>query len=217
MELDGNTLKYNKKQKYLIFDMETANLNLNAANNAWQLAYALADSKEITKLVDVYLKWPELKISDYAKGMGTYNEETVEKEGKDPLEELKKFEEYLYDPEYKILVFNGLNFDIYLHNLWRRSLGFSSDYSYVNRVIDVRALIIADKLNLNYDNQNDNFFFWQMKLLGYRQRGLKSNLELACKENKIEIDKPEFHSAAFDIRMTYEVFIQSLVKKFEIK
>ena len=61
-------LRYNNKQKYLIFDFETCNLNLvNSSNRPWQLSFITATKDKIHEKHDHFLKWRDLKVSEGAK------------------------------------------------------------------------------------------------------------------------------------------------------
>ena len=65
--MNDDLLRYNDKQKYLIFDFETCNLNLvSQKNRPWQLSYIVATKNKILKKADHFLKWKDLKVSDGA-------------------------------------------------------------------------------------------------------------------------------------------------------
>jgi len=216
-EVITNSLKYNKNQTYLIFDGESCNLNLvSTVNKIWQLGFLLSTRDEIIEERNIYINWPDLKVSNDAARITGFNEYKVKSEGKDPLKVLQFFEQYLYDPKHRIVFFNGLNFDVYLINCWYRALGLQFDYTkFIDRCIDVRSLVVADKLGVKFNNE-DNFLFWQYQMLNVIKRGLKSSLASSCKDYGIKLDKENFHDALFDVYQTRAVLFEML-KKFEIK
>ena len=214
--LEKNLLKYKKNQKYVVADYETCNLNtFSLDNKPWQVGYATGSINEgITKSQNIYIKWEDLKISADAARITHFSEEGYISNWQDSKKVLDYIESYLYNTEYRILFFNGLNFDIYVHNIWRKALGLKSDYSFLNRVIDVRALVVADKLGYNIDI-NENLFFWQKKMMKFYKRGFKSNLTYSCKEYGVEIDESKTHEGQYDCELTMKLFFE-LVKKFDL-
>lgn len=214
MNLITNSLKYKKDQKYICWDVETEHLNLLTSNRPWQLGMLVCQGTEILESHNIYIKWSDLNVSAGAAIVTGYDQFVVQREGKDPREVLEWFDSYLYDETYRIIFFNGLNFDYAIHNIWRRELGFETDYSYIDRCIDVHALVKAIKLNFTFSP--NNFLFDQYKLLNYHQRGLKTNLAQSCKDFGVKVDEGRFHSASYDIVQTFLVFWETL-KKLEIK
>lgn len=211
-----NSIRYNSAQKYCILDAETENLNLLTGNRPWQLGLMIATKDEIISTHDLWIKWPDLKLSEGAAAKTHYDPVRMEKEGRDPKEVLEFFEKYLFDKSYRIVFFNGLSFDSYITSTWRKALGLQSDYSFIDRCIDVRAFIIADKLQVPL-NDGDNLLFWQYRMLGVRQRGLKSNLTLACKENGVTVDESKTHDGLYDVYLTYGLLKEMILKKFNIQ
>jgi len=213
--LESGGLRYNKSQKYVLWDLETCHLNTISDNLPWQLGYVTATRDEILEGHSVYIKWPNLKISKDAARITRYDENVVNAQGIDPLEALNALDKLLYNEDIRPVFFNGFNFDYAVHNIWRNKLGFKTDYSYLKRCIDVRALIVANKLGIPLKD-SDNFYFWQLKMLTYHQRGFKSNLTLSCKELGIEIDESKTHDGVYDCYLTYYV-LKEMLKKFNIQ
>ena len=134
-------LRYNNKQKYLIFDFETSNLNLvNLSNRPWQLSFIIATKDKVLEKHDHFLKWKDLKVSEGAKIATRFDYTKYKVKSEDPLPILRKFDKLLYDKKYKIVGHNLLGFDIYVHNALRKSLGLKSDFSYLTRLIDTNCL-----------------------------------------------------------------------------
>jgi len=204
--LGENLLRFNKNQKYVVFDVETEGLNLYFNNKPWQASIIVTTLDETIAEHNLYLKWDKINVSEGARRITGFEQSVVDKKGISPIEGLEILEKYLYDPQYKILWFNGINFDVYMHNIWRKLLGRESDYSYMERTIDVNCLAKAYKLGVDFDSEKDEFVPWQYKLGGFRQRGLKSNLTYMCKDLEIGIDESKTHEALYDCELTFEVF-----------
>ena len=214
--LQNDLLKYNKNQKYLVADFETANLNLiSLENKPWQLGYLLATKDEILESHNIYIKWDKLNMSVDAARITGYDERIVEEKGIDPIIGLEKFNSLVYDPSIITVGHNWLNFDYAINNIWRRNLGLPTDYSYLERAFDTRALFSLYALKIPWDYKKSSYF-QQIAALNYHKRGFKSNLAYCCKELGIKIEEEKWHSAEFDIVQTYFVFVD-LLKKMDLK
>lgn len=207
-DLGQNLLRYKKNQKYFIFDFETCNLNLlSEKNKPWQVAYITAEGEKIIESRNAYVKWDILDIKPEVAYKIHYDPVVIEQEGEMPEEVIKGFEKYLYDPEYRIIMFNGLNFDVYIHGIWRKLIGLQPDYSYINRVIDCHALVKAFKADLKFSNEQ-NFLFWQYSVMGNYIRRLKTNLGQSCYDHGIDFDANAAHNALYDVEKTHKLFLK---------
>jgi DNA polymerase III epsilon subunit-like protein len=203
--MNSNLLRFNKDKKFLVFDYETCSLNLSSPDNKpWQLAFLVCSHKEVEERHDFYLKWDDLKISDGAKQVTGFKESVYKKRAVDPLEVLDLFESYFYNEEYYIVGHNIIGFDIYIHNIHRLLCKKSSDFSYLNRLIDTNCLAKANALNIEYDSSD--LTLWQFKLQKIKQRGLKTNLKSLCQKYKIDFDEAKLHDALYDIEQNFKVF-----------
>ena len=213
--LENNSLRYNKNQKYICYDFETASLNTLTAGLPWQVGFLICNKQEVLESHNYYLKWPNYHISKDAERISHYDKTLVEEKGKDPIEILNIFDSYLYNPEFYSVGHNILNYDCMIHSMWRRELGLPVDYSYLKTAYDTRALITLYQLNIPW-NINESSYSQQMKALSFRKRGLKSNLAFSAKLFGISVDETKTHSADFDIKLTFSIF-QEMLKKFELK
>jgi DNA polymerase III epsilon subunit-like protein len=210
-----NLLRFNNKQKYMVFDFETCNLNLTSTDNKpWQLAFSVYDGPKLVESQDYYIYWDDLKMSDGARKVTGFTLGTYKKRAEPAEKILDHFEKYLYNDDYIKLGHNILGFDIYIHNIYRKLLGRKPDYSYLNRSLDTLCLAkaIAKDIQLN---DGDDLLSWQFKLNSIYQRGLRLSLGACCKTYEVDLDPSKLHNALYDIQKNYEVF-KKLLWKIEI-
>ena len=207
--LGSNLTRFKKDRLYLLWDLEAEHLNL-FTSKPWQIAFAVANNKEILDIQVRYIHWDDLNVSPDAARITGFSRKTYRENAKPADEVLAEFEEKLYDEKYHSMFHNGLNYDIYIHNLWRRLLGKESDYSYLSRCYDTSAILKGYKKGWELDL--DNFTQWQMQMNNHVERGLKTNLEQMGKEFKIDHDFTTLHDAESDINLMYKVFKEILYK-----
>lgn len=199
-------LRYNKKQKYLIFDFESTNLALvKGLNLPWQLSFLLTQNGEIIYESDNYIKWPDLKLSEDARRITHFDDNKYNRLAKDPLPILNEFEKYLYDPEYLVVGQSIIGFDIYVHNIYRQLMGRKPDFSYLNRLLDTNSIAKAVKKGIKIQKEDDLTCF-MFKLNDYREKGLKTSILTQLKEYKIDFDENMLHSSIYDVKMNWEIF-----------
>lgn len=204
--MNENLLRFKKNQKYLIFDYETCNLNLNHSNNKpWQLGFIVADYNKIYEKHELYINWDNLNVSSEAQKITGFSKKKYDKLKKDSLECLNLFEKFLYNKDYLVIGHNILGFDVYIHNIHRLLCKRNSDYSYLNRLYDTNCLsrIIKNEIKIPKDFDLSCF---QYKLLNLRTKGVKTSLKEMCKFFKIDFDESKLHDALYDVEKTYEVF-----------
>ena len=63
--MNESLLRFDKKQKYLVFDTETEGLNL-ITSRPWQVAWLIVEGGEILEKHDMFLDWPDLNVSEGA-------------------------------------------------------------------------------------------------------------------------------------------------------
>jgi DNA polymerase III epsilon subunit-like protein len=203
--MNEELLRFKKNQKYLIFDYETCNLNLNHySNKPWQLGFIIAKGSKVINKYDFYLSWDDLKMSKEAERITQFSKSKYDKLKQDSKKCLNEFEKYLYDEEYLIVGHNILGFDVYMHNIHRALLGLKSDYSYINRILDTNCLARGIKNDIAF-SKNDSIISYQYKLHHLRTRGIKTNLKQLCKDYSLEFDDKKLHEALYDVEKTFEV------------
>ena len=117
--MNEDLLRFNDKQKYLVFDFETCNLSLSSKDNKpWQLAFLVCQGNKVIEEHDYYIYWDDLKISKDAKKITGFSEKKY-KDLAQPAEfVLEHFEKLLYSEEYIPVGHNIFGFDIYIHNIY---------------------------------------------------------------------------------------------------
>ena len=197
-------LKYN--QKYLILDCETDGLRLTDVKS-WQIAWSLAEGNRITETHNEYIDYPDLEISDFiAKLTGfTWNEYNSKKK---PAKEVwPKLKKELYNPERIIIGQNIIGFDCYCLASLQKYLREKPDYSYLPRLYDTQVLGKAYKEGLDKPTTGD-FLSWQYKIKHDRTLKAKSSQLHQLKNLGIEFDEKMLHNAAYDIAMTFKIFLE---------
>ncbi|MDO8610074.1 MAG: hypothetical protein Q7R95_05970 [bacterium] len=200
----------------LTFDLETSGLNLNF-DLPWEIAWSIHHGYKLIENRQYFLKWPGgLKVSDGAARVTNYNPFKIEQEGKEPKEIIDIFCKFLFNKEHIIVGANILGYDCMILNSARKLLGYSTDYSYLERCYDTVALAKAYKQNTQFKKE-DNFLAWQYRLLNTKVKGLKTSNSTMYKElTGNEIDHTKLHSGIYDIGLTTTVFFE-LMKKTEIQ
>jgi len=213
--MNEELLRFKKGQKYVAFDFETCSLNLvSEENKPWQLAFMVYEGSKIIESNDYYIHWDDLKLSDGARKVTGFSDSKYKSSAQDATLVLDHFERYLYDPEYIKLGHNILGFDIYIHNIYRKLLGRSTDYSYLDQCLDTLCLAKAIAKDIKI-TEDDQLLSWQFKLNSVYERGLRLSLGACCKEYEVELDKSKLHDALYDVEKNYEVF-KKLIWKIEI-
>jgi len=204
--MDNHLLRFKKNLKYIIFDFETCNLNLLQDNDPWQLSFSVCEGVNIVEEYDLFPFWPNLKMGKGAAEITRFNYNDYKRRSSDAKECLGVFERYVFDEEYLLVGHNVLNFDIYIHQLFRKNLGLSKDYSYLPRVIDTNILSKSYKLQNPPDHSN--LLAWQYGIGSIIQKGLKTSLSTMCKEMGIEFDKNMLHDGKYDINLNRLLFLK---------
>ncbi len=205
--MNESLLRFDRNQKYLVFDTETEGLNL-IDSRPWQVAWIVTQGDKVLEEHDVYVGWDDLEVSKDAARVTGFSKQDYERRAIDCSDAMKKFASYLYNPDYKIVGHNLLNFDVYIVNVWRKLLNLTSDYSFIDRIIDTRSIATAIAKNIPVDKEN--FLAWQYKMVNYIERGLKTSQLTLLKRYDIPHDPKRLHDALYDIMMNYKIFRKQL-------
>ena len=205
--MDESLLRFDKNQKYLVFDTETEGLNL-IRSRPWQVAWLVVEGGKILEKHDMFLDWPNLDVSAGAAKITGFTMKEYNKRKESPRKVWEKFSKHLYDKETFIVGQNLLGFDVYMVNIWRELMKLEADYSYVERIIDTRALAVAIAKDIPVDK--DDFISWQYRLINHRERKLKTSQAFLLKKYNIDHDPKRLHDALYDIEMNFKVFRKQL-------
>lgn len=203
-----NLLRYNFNQKFIVADTETSNLAISS-EVPWQLGFITCQGKFVKQEFERKIWWEGYDVKPEIAAMNHFCRPAYEQEARDPTEVLDEFESYLYDPEYIIIGQNFLNFDCFIHNNWRKKLGRKTDYSYINRVIDTKALSMAIQKGAK-NPPKDDFMSWQISWLNHRERGIKTSQAAMLKHYNIPHNANDLHSAIVDVKMTFQIFLKQI-------
>jgi DNA polymerase III epsilon subunit-like protein len=205
--MDESLLRFDKNQKYLVFDTETEGLNL-IRSRPWQVAWLVVEGGKILEKHDMFLDWPNLDVSAGAAKITGFTMKEYNKRKESPRKVWEKFSKNLYDKDTFIVGQNLLGFDVYMVNIWRELMKLEADYSYVERIIDTRALAVAIAKDIPVDK--DDFISWQYRLINHRERKLKTSQAFLLKKYNIDHDPKRLHDALYDIEMNFKVFRKQL-------
>jgi len=209
----NNLLRFNKNQKYIVFDFETESLNL-FYNKPWQLSFVIATGNKVIEEHDYFIDWPDLKVGEEAAKINHFNLSDYNKSKQDARKVLDCFEGFLYDKDYIIVGHNIIGFDIYIHNIYRKLLGKSSNYTYLERLIDTNCLSKAIKLQIP-KKKDESVFQWMSRLNFFHKRGLKTSQKQMLKENNIDFEEELLHNSLYDVQMNFELF-RKLIYQIDI-
>ena len=205
--MNESLLRFNKKQRYIVFDTETEGLNL-VTSRPWQVAWLVVEGDEIIARNDMFVHWPNLNVSEGSAKVTGFSLKEYNKKSMPPNIVWEKFSEDLYDENNLIVGQNLLGFDVYMVNIWRKLMGRNADYSFVPRIIDTKSLATAIAKQIPVDK--DDFIGWQYRLLNYRERGLKTSQATLLKKYNIDHDPKRLHDALYDIEMNFKIFRKQL-------
>lgn len=200
-------------QKYISADVETTGLNLHSSL-PWQFSWSIYEGNRLIKSYDEYIDWPNLQLSDFIIKLTGFSWEKYNRLKRPPEEVLKKFEKYIYNPEYVLVGQNWINYDCFLLGTLQRLCGTKQDYSYLERLMDTRCLGLAYRENLTRP-PNANLLSWQYKILNDRTLKSKVSQLAQLKHLGIEFDEQRLHDSSYDIEMTFKIF-QELKKKLNL-
>jgi DNA polymerase III epsilon subunit-like protein len=200
-------LRFNKNQRYVVFDTETEGLNL-VTSRPWQIAWLVAQGDKIISRTDRFIHWPSLNVSEGAARITGFSQKEYEKKSRPPNEVWEEFSQDLFDENNIIIGQNLLGFDVYMVDIWRKGLLEPLDQEYISRIMDTKALATAIAKNIPYTS--GDFINWQYRLLHYRERGLKTSQAFLLKHYGIDHDPKRLHDALYDIEMNFKIFQKQL-------
>lgn len=202
--INENNARFNKNQKYIIFDTETEGLNL-VNHRPFQLSWIVCDNFKILETHDRYIYWDNLSISEDAKKITKFDLKSYKEKAEPPECVYNDFKKYLFDENTINVCQNIFNFDCYMIKNIQKELNIKIDFSYLKRSVDTKCLFIAMQKNITY-NERDSFFEWQFKISNIKEKNLKSSQKYMLDFFDIKYEDSKLHGALYDIKMLYEIF-----------
>jgi DNA polymerase III epsilon subunit-like protein len=206
--MQNNLLRFNFRQKYIIMDFETEGLSL-ALTKPWQLSWLVYEDNKIVKNEDHFLYWKDLNISADAARITRFDYNLWKEKAKDPATILKEFESYIYNPDYLIVGANLFGFDLYVHNTMRRYLSLKSDFSYIDRVLDIQC--IQKGIYMGLKSVPEDRTAWQYQMNNYVKKGIKTSVKHLCGLYGIPYDENKAHDARQDNIYCLEIFKKQIL------
>ena len=195
-------LKQNLNQKFVVFDTETEGLSLTSSR-PWQLSWIVCQGEKILESHDEFVLYSDLNVSDEAARITGFDKSSYLSKAKPPIDVWQKFAPYLYDSSNLLVGQNILNYDIYILNTMMGTIGIQNNWSFMNRCIDTRALSTAMFKGIQ---PSGDLLPWQMKLMNFHEKGLKTSQAFMLKHFAIDHDPSKLHNALYDITMNYKIF-----------
>ena len=195
-------LTQNLNQKFVVFDTETEGLSLTSSR-PWQLSWIVCQGEKILESHDEFVLYPDLNVSDEAARITGFDKSSYLSKAKPPIDVWQKFAPYLYDSSNLLVGQNILNYDIYILNTMMGTIGIQNNWSFLNRCIDTRALSTAMFKGIQ---PSGDLLPWQMKLMNFHEKGLKTSQAFMLKHFAIDHDPSKLHNALYDITMNYKIF-----------
>jgi DNA polymerase III epsilon subunit-like protein len=210
--MDGNLLRFNLVKKSTIFDMETYNLGLSfEINKPWQLGLLNVVGQEINETHDILIKWPNpprfnsLMVNQIFKTTVKELESRIEQRGVAPEKAFEALDKSFENSEL-LIGHNILGFDCYLVKEFYKLMGKPWKHL-LPKFVDTNCLAKAVKIPIKYQ-PGESLIEFQYRLLHFRQKGLKTKLEILGKEFGIEHDYEHLHDAFSDISLNLKVWEQ---------
>jgi len=191
------------KDKRILFDTETENLNLQSTR-PWQIAL-LSNKRSYYKNIQI----PNLNVSVGAARVTRFDPIQHDRVAV-PLKEVCDFLWPVFNSkDYLLIGHNVLGFDLYaLRNLFRL-VGKELDIQDVAyRMRDTLAYARAYYLQIEAPSveAKDDFLAWQFQMLATFKRGMKTSLGAMCKELGVETDDTKAHDALYDAKINAQIY-----------
>ena len=201
--MQDNLLRFKPKQKYIALDTETESLSLSFSRPT-EIAWVISEGDKIISKHERFPYWSDLNMSEGAARITRFDKAAWKAKSEPPINVLNDLNKVLYDPEYLILGANLLGFDVYQLNTARRECGLETDYSYVDRIIDIQSVqkaIYAGAKSIPEDRVS-----WSYQMQHFRKRGEKTNVKHLCSLYEVGYDAFKAHGGLYDCIKTLEIF-----------
>lgn len=191
--------------KYVVVDCETENVNAYF-NRPWQISWIVVENGQIIEEYDKFPFIHDLNVSKGAVAVTNFNYSIYHSKAEDAKGVYELLKKYLYNKDYLIIGQNYLFFDLYVIRNFERYLNICGDYDYLSRIYDTLALGRALNMGLKFPQTKEDFLFWQYKLCGNRQKGLKASVESMSKQFNLPYSFELAHDGLWDVKQTDLIF-----------
>lgn len=205
--MKDDLLRFRFNQKMIFFDCESNGLNLTETL-PWQISWVAVKGKFVVSEHDHFVRWKDYDVKPEIAVMNHFNKAEYLRRAEDPMEVLEKLWSFISDPEYLVIGQNILGFDVYVLNTMRKKLGLKSDYSYIPRCLDTRAIQMAIGTGHKVLDRND--VLKQYTFLNHRDKKIKASQGAMLKEYGIEHDPSKLHCGLYDVKMTHQIFLKQI-------
>lgn len=211
-------LRFKKDQIYLGWDFETCNLNLvlTEVQAPWQLGWQVIKNKSVLESHEDWILWDDIesKMGKDAAAITGFDIDIYKSKAKDPINILNNFEKFLLDENVFSVTANGVNFDQYIYQIYRRLLGREYEHSFATRLIDIQTLAKAYVLGVVPPKIGTyEWVLFNHKMSKVVKKGLKTSLEHLAKLFDVPYDPNRHHKEAlYDVELTLAIFKGQLNK-----
>lgn len=206
--MDGNLLRYRQDVTYAFIDLETFNLNLSFKyNRPWQVGVIMVKGEKIFDAKDIRLVWPDaphLSIGKEAAIITRFDPVFHNKVAVSPKVGFDMFWPLLESAD-KIVMHNGLKFDLYLLKDYARMMGKEWKWI-VPKILDTKSIAQGIKMGIPYQPKDGPLIEWQYRMANIIVKGVKTSLKTLGPEYGIEHDYANLHDAINDIELGVKVW-----------
>ena len=201
-----NLLRFKQDTKYIIFDAETFNLNLNFCHNVvWQFSMLKVVGDKEVDARDIIVKWDtKLKIRPDIARMNHYSDERIQREGVAPEKAFAQIHEWFSDMDYCI-AHNGHGFDMFLVKEWYELMGNKYWKTIYRKLIDTNLFAKGIKTGNHY-KAGDDLIGFQMKMYHHIQKKLKTGIKALTTDYQIPYDETKAHDGLYDCRLLLQIW-----------
>lgn len=208
-------LRFDHKQVYAVFDVETESLNL-ASSRPWQISMAILQGGKIISCKSDYIFWHDLNISEDAAKITNFNHSLYQKQAKDASEVLDYYGKYFNDENVLLVGHNILGFDVYQLKTWMQLVDKYQGWSFIDRCIDTLCLAKAIAFQVPVEKP---LIYWQYKIYHKRFPRKGGSLSLGALAKKYNIyvdgaplDENRLHEAEYDVKANAALFQKQLLE-----
>lgn len=206
--MDGHLLRYRQDVTYAFIDLETFNLNLSFKyNRPWQVGIIMVKGEKVVDAKDIRVVWPDaphLSIGKEAAMITRFDPVLHKRLAIEPEEAFNKFWPMLESAD-KIVMHNGLKFDLYL--LKDYATMFGKEWKWMMpKIIDTKSVAQGVKMGIPFKPKDGTFLEWQYRMANIIVKGVKTSLKTLGPEYGISHDYANLHDAIIDLELNLKVW-----------